>query len=114
MVSFAMGAPCRADARVACACDETAAADRHCAAAEPGGARRFTVKARSALRWLVHLLRARAACLLLLHALRVAWHVFRYRIAPYFAWPFGFLRSHRQCLTVWPSAIPALAPRVAL
>jgi lipopolysaccharide biosynthesis protein len=66
------------------------------------------VKARSAVRWLVHFL------FWVLVRARVCWHVLRYQILPWLAWPLGWLHSYRQAVTVWPGGEATLGPRVAL
>jgi lipopolysaccharide biosynthesis protein len=70
------------------------------------------VKLRSAVRWLVHflfwgLVRARVCW-------QVGWHFLHYRLLPWLAWPFGWLRNPRQAVVVWPEHSAALGPRVAL
>ncbi len=45
---------------------------------------------------------------------QVSWHVLRYQVLPWFAWPLGWLHSHRQKVSLWPADKVTLGPRVAL
>src|SRR5689334_16323414 len=48
------------------------------------------------------------------HALRLLRYGIRYTVIPRLAWAFGFTRSNRQTVFVWPKSAIPLGPRVAV